>query len=73
MPNENLLANMRCPNCGFEGPFYISCETMFRVYDDGAEDPWDVTWEDDDACICCQCGHHKTVAGFTIKENPDEP
>ena len=72
MPNTNLLKNMRCPNCGFEGPFYITCNVMFTVNDDGCENHGELEWEDDNACICGQCGHYKTVADFTIKENPDE-
>ena len=70
MPNTNYLINMRCPNCGSEGPFDIACTVMFTVNDDGYEDHGDLEWNNESYCACIICSNFGTVQDFKVKETP---
>ena len=64
MPNENCLAEMKCPNCGSEGPFYIRAESTFLVSDDGTDEYEDVEWFDGSRCRCKACEFSASVMRF---------
>ena len=66
MPNQNCLKGLRCPLCGEEEPFQISCTTMVDMWDGGSEQHYDLEWNDDSAIICKQCGHCGEVKEFMI-------
>ena len=70
MPNTNLLKNMRCPNCGSEGPFRIRAEATLLVYDDCYEDHGDLEWNNESYCVCVICSSFGTVQDLKVKETP---
>lgn len=65
--NKNCLANMQCPRCLSEGPFFIETVTTATVYDDGIADHGDMDWHDDSICTCSACNLQRTVANFKVK------
>ena len=65
MPNTNCLEGMRCPKCGSEGPFDIEASAVFRVYDSGTDEFFDVSWEKTSPCVCIDCGHEALVCDFS--------
>ena len=65
--NTNCLEGIQCLGCGSEGPFEIKVKVYITVHDDGTDDIiGDVEWDDDDPCICPECGKHGTVADFKV-------
>lgn len=54
MANENCLAGMKCPRCGWEESFYIAASAFFVMTDDGTgeEEPDDIEWTDESYCNC---------------------
>jgi len=65
MPNENVLAGIKCPNCKSEGPFNIVATAWFKdVTDDGVTDFEDVEWDHTNNIRCNHCGRTGTVGGF---------
>lgn len=67
--NELCLAGIRCPKCKQEEKFQIECTTMLDVTDGGMDDPTSAGWLDG-SYIECGCGHHGTVADFTVENWP---
>lgn len=72
--NENCLAGMRCPHCGFVEPLKIEITQtkIIRFFDDGSDEDGgsdNMEWSDESACECGECGHSGTVADF--KKNLD--
>jgi len=67
MPNDNVLKDIECPECGSTGPFDIhgASVSLLRVTDDGTEDYDGASWSDSSRIECCQCRHSGTVRGFT--------
>jgi Zn ribbon nucleic-acid-binding protein len=66
--NTNCLEGMKCPKCGQEDSLKIAATCIFTVTDDGTEDDGnDREWADTNYCECPDCGHHGTVADFTIE------
>jgi len=45
MTNSNCLRGIQCPECGSEGPFWITVETLVLMNDDGG---WSETSGDTD-------------------------
>ena len=72
MRNTNYLINMRCPNCGSEGPFRIRAEATFLVYDDGTDEYEWVDWDEDSWCMCqnTDCEFGEIVREFMTEETP---
>lgn len=66
MTNTNCLEGMACPECGSEGPFWITARTRFLVHDDGTEEYTDVEWDSSDWCRCRDCHHEATAGGFKV-------
>jgi Zn ribbon nucleic-acid-binding protein len=67
--NTNCLRGMKCPECGQEDSLKIQATCIFTVTDDGTEDEgYGHDWKNTSYCECPDCGHHGTVADFTIEE-----
>ena len=67
MTNENVLKDIRCPECKSEGPFNITGATTFtNVSDDGCDSFEDMDWNDSSFIECISCGHTGTVREFTV-------
>jgi Zn ribbon nucleic-acid-binding protein len=67
--NTNCLKGMKCPKCGQEDSLEIEATCIFTVTDDGTEDEGHGhDWEETNYCECPDCGHHGSVADFTIEE-----
>jgi Zn ribbon nucleic-acid-binding protein len=67
--NTNCLEGMKCPKCGQDDSLKIEATCIFTVTDDGTEDEGNGhEWGDTNYCECPDCGHHGTVADFTIEE-----
>ena len=65
--NENCLANIACPKCGYRGKFRIQATIIAEVYDEGTErDASDIEWEDDAFCQCGDCAFEGKVKDFTF-------
>lgn len=64
MTNTNCLRNMRCPQCGSEGPLKIEVTGMATFYDDGGDFVGDMSWEDSSYCECLECHQMATAASF---------
>ena len=64
MVNENCLAGMKCPDCGYEDKFRIRGTAVFEVADDGTQDYWDIEWDDDSYCCCDYCGKEGELRDF---------
>jgi hypothetical protein len=47
---------------------------MLSVADDGTDiaEGYDIEWEDDDICVCPDCGFIGTVKEFKVKSNKKE-
>jgi hypothetical protein len=73
MANVNILEGVRCPQCKSDGPFKIEATSLFTIYDDGAGDHEDVTWQDDSPCQCDNCDHSGTVKDYTLEEKEATP
>jgi len=65
MTNTNCLANMQCPKCESDGPFWIEGVAYFLVSDNGITEYGSVNWQDDSGCECSACHHRDFVAHFT--------
>lgn len=67
-PNTNCLQDMRCPECGSYGPFWISVTILGTVLMSDAgtiEERIDSTdWEDNDSCRCADCGYDGVAKDF---------
>jgi DNA-directed RNA polymerase subunit RPC12/RpoP len=59
---------LKCPKCGSQDRFEISCTTLATISDEGVEDHGDMAYEKDSYCRCRHCGHEATVGDFTPKE-----
>ena len=67
-PNDNCLLNMRCPNCGSLGPFWITVNASALMFDDGAEEYTEPEWDKDSYCYCPKCqGDTLQVRDFEIE------
>jgi hypothetical protein len=72
--NENVLAGMRCPECGSYGPFDIGVVVTgtARVTDDGFDYSeirgGEASWGPGDSCECVSCGHEATAGEFGEEE-----
>lgn len=65
MANTNCLEGFACPQCGSEGPFNISVNTMVQMFDDGSEDvPSDQEFGGDALCVCVNCDKEGRVVDF---------
>jgi hypothetical protein len=68
MTNDNCLAGIRCPKCGFEDGFFIEGKSMFTVTDDGTEDHSDVHWDEESYCECRECSHGGKLKEFRTSD-----
>lgn len=76
MPNENCLANFKCPKCGFEDEFNIEISQMATMTDSGSADiTGDNEWTDNSYCRCGNedCEHEGTVFEFTRDPEAKKP
>jgi hypothetical protein len=70
MTNTNVLKDMKCPNCGSEGPFDMEGITVFEdVEDNGTSTYLDVKFPDGAYVICDACECEGTYSGFRGKEH----
>ena len=76
--NVNVLEGLRCPKCGSEDQFGITCLTVATVADDGIDEYGDMEWEPTSGMSCQgyntdgnPCDFAGTVADFTIGETND--
>jgi predicted RNA-binding Zn-ribbon protein involved in translation (DUF1610 family) len=56
MPNDNCLADMKCPDCGSDGPFTIFATCWASVTDGGVEQADTYDWDSASQIICPRCG-----------------
>ena len=68
IPNSNCLKDMRCPECGSPGPFFITALTDFEMHDDGTESHGDIEYDDVSSCRCKNCRYAHTVGVFKEKK-----
>jgi hypothetical protein len=72
MANINCLENIKCPECGDDGGFYIDASVLAFVTDDGAEPAnGNFDWDAASMITCAACEHSGTVGQFTT--NPSKP
>ena len=76
MASTNCLQGIQCPQCGSEGPFYITVETLVLMRDDGSWDEY--TGDSDDwgewsyiRCSNEDCESEGTVREFRSTHTPD--
>jgi len=64
--NQNQLDNLRCPQCGSFGPFYITVIGTAEVVDEGYDsgDVTDLDWDSSSSCACKNCTFSDMVNGF---------
>ena len=70
--NKNVLGGLRCPKCGYENQFGITCITAATVIDDGIDDYGDMEWEGTSGMTCHGCDFDGTIADFTIGEQRED-
>ena len=74
--NNNVLEGLRCPACGSEGPFGITCTTVGLFADDGCDEYGDMEWDPTSGMSCqsyiIDCDFTGTVADFTIGEQSED-
>lgn len=80
--NANVLAGLRCPACGAEGPFDIRGQATFLgVTDEGTDAYQDMDWSAEGTIVCSECQtsgtredfeHHRT-ASFHRTRFEDSP
>lgn len=84
--NTNCLAGIRCPACGHEDSFLVTCAITVRLIDNGVDDDWafkhgdGFEWGPTSPMHCTACGHQGTSSQFTIanqqpavdEDEPDE-
>lgn len=73
MANENCLAGIRCPKCGYADRFYIHASAKFEVTDDGTDSFSDVDWDDSSSIFCASCGEIGKVGDFTKRDEDLRP
>jgi hypothetical protein len=54
MTNDNCLEGIKCPQCGNEDRFFISCTTLAVVTDEGAQAYGDMEWGDESSAVCSE-------------------
>jgi hypothetical protein len=63
--NDNCLEGIRCPHCGWEGPFRINVMTTVLMHDDGCDGIDDSTeWDDKSWIECVNCNGEGKVSEF---------
>jgi hypothetical protein len=68
MSTLRQLYGLACPNCGQDEALKIAITCFAYVSDEGSEELGDHEWTDDSGCICPDCNHAATVAGFIASE-----
>lgn len=53
--NENCLAGVRCPKCGYAEQFRIVATCWAEVLDDGVVGAHEYEWGEDSWCECQGC------------------
>lgn len=67
--NENVLAGMRCPDCGNTDNFDVTVTATAKTTDDGSVvEDGDHEWDDDSACVCPACDKTGVVSDFKFKD-----
>lgn len=54
-PNENCLAGVQCPDCGWTASFTIAATAWFAVTDSGTDTYTDVEWDSRSLVECDGC------------------
>jgi DNA-directed RNA polymerase subunit RPC12/RpoP len=62
--NENVLAGVRCPKCGFTDCFRIAAICWAEVIDDGVEGADEYEWNEDSWCECYRCSYAAKYVEF---------
>ena len=74
MPNDNVLAGIRCHKCGSEGPFNVWGNALFlSVTDDGVSDFSDFSIDSDSIFICLNCKYNGFAREFDSTRRPHGP
>lgn len=59
---------LRCPKCGYDGPFSVLAEYCIMLHADGEnfETPpyGSVDWDNYNSCCCPKCDYEGTVGDF---------
>lgn len=73
--NDNVLNNFVCPGCGAQEDFEIWATRSghAKVSNDGVIDfdGEDTLWEEDNACVCLECGCEGVVRNFQPLDDVD--
>jgi hypothetical protein len=64
MANTNWLINMRCPRCGSEGPFWIDCNAVALIGDDGPIKIDAPDWSCNNWTTCKACDYSADARAF---------
>ena len=68
MPNQSYLEGMRCPSCGSYEPLRIEIRTVIEFNDNGSDELYDLTWDEDNYCECVECNFTGVVKDFEEKK-----
>ena len=66
-PNKNCLAGKKCPKCSSFGPFKVSGNAFFILYDDGTDGFEDVYFSEKSYTICLECRYFGKWGDFDKK------
>ena len=69
MLGDSAIAGIKCPQCGNEGRFRISCESIWEVTEQGVEGEMlsdGFEWEETSYCECSACHKAGVVSDFRI-------
>jgi len=73
MTNDNVLAGIKCPACGSEGPFTIvGTATFLHVTDDGCDDFEGMEWDEESSITCNECSYYGIVEQFFAYNEEDK-
>lgn len=65
--NVNVLAGLKCPECGSLEPFRIVLTCWAEVYDEGITDTYEHEWTGESSCTCIKCSFRAKVKDFEPK------
>lgn len=64
---DNLLQNLKCPNCSAKHLFKVTVTGVAEVSATKIGEITDVKWNEDSAIYCKSCYASGTVSDFTVR------